>query len=451
MTKAPRNILLATAALVALALCAHLIREHRWGEGAAFVVEMSEKGFSPSSIEVPQGAVVTFKNAGTEAHWPASDSHPSHTLFDGTPLEVHCAEGATAAFDSCGPIEGGASWSFSFDVPGTYGYHDHLWPQFSGTIRVIGTATLYSEESDARFYLEAADRYVGLARSSDPRAAIDALEQASKDDPRTSAFCHDILHAVGKASYEEYGGFADAVVFQKDFCNSGYIHGLIEAYFQSDADPLGNLGGLCQSAHASPTPFESWQCNHGIGHGFMYFTGGDLDKSLKLCGDNLPWGADSACRNGAYMEVFNSERLAKEGSFVADGDPLSTCAKQSRDKRDCYGYVPTYYAQTPGIGLSDMFAKCRAAGYDEGLACIEGIGSETMKRNMGDVEGVFALCDLAGSRAERTACARGAVGIYMNQNGSYSSGIELCPIVPQAYKELCDETVEARYSFFGGR
>ncbi|MBI2356074.1 MAG: cupredoxin domain-containing protein [Candidatus Doudnabacteria bacterium] len=85
-------------------------------------VIVSENGFSPSEITIKKGSVVTFINKSSKAVWPASDPHPTHTDYSG--------------FDPKKAVESGASWSFTFDQIGEWGYHDHLSPFRKGTIKV---------------------------------------------------------------------------------------------------------------------------------------------------------------------------------------------------------------------------------------------------------------------------------------------------------------------------
>ena len=74
------------------------------GEDGSAVVHVTDEGFEPRSVEVGAGDTVVFENVGEEAHWPASDDHPTHEAYSG--------------FDPKEPIEPGAEWSFTFDRPG---------------------------------------------------------------------------------------------------------------------------------------------------------------------------------------------------------------------------------------------------------------------------------------------------------------------------------------------
>lgn len=86
------------------------------------IINMDETSFSPDTITIKKNTEVIFKNAGTEAHWPASNIHPTHGIYP--------------EFDPQRPIPPGGSWSFIFTRVGTWRMHDHLMPRILGTITV---------------------------------------------------------------------------------------------------------------------------------------------------------------------------------------------------------------------------------------------------------------------------------------------------------------------------
>ncbi|MEX0931295.1 MAG: hypothetical protein WDZ88_00945 [Candidatus Paceibacterota bacterium] len=439
------------------------------------IIHVDENGFVPKEVTIRVGTEVVFENVGDEEHWPATDSHPSHTGYSGTTLEEHCEEEPYPTFDSCGSILPGDTWSFVFDREGVFGYHDHYWPHLTGEIVVSDTEIvtkkrnvfvrffsgignffknlfgfsnseeksldLLSGSIEDASYAEIKDVYTKLVFDSDPREAIHALQRESSANKQVQALCHDILHEIGHTAYEKYGSFSKAVEFQSDFCNSGYIHGVFESYFKSTPDPLSGLTEQCgEYASVQGRPFDLWQCFHGVGHGFMYLTGGDLDQSLSLCEEGLEGEAVEYCVNGVYMEVFNLEILAKEESFVDADNPFLTCSSRSIGKSHCYLYVPTYLSQTQKMSYQDIFNECDKAELLYKGSCIHGVGSEAMKRNMDDSNSVFALCDQAGFSA-RGKCISGLIGIYVRQMGSYTAGEDLCNSAPKEHIKTCHEAL----------
>ncbi|HXK35365.1 MAG TPA: hypothetical protein VJ103_02595 [Candidatus Paceibacterota bacterium] len=105
-------------------------------DGSPEIVPLSQinytlGGFLPSTLTVTKGTTVTFFNSHTEnSVWPASAFHPTHIAY---PTTGGCI-GST--FDACAEISPGGSWQFTFDIPGTFKYHNHLSPPETGTIVV---------------------------------------------------------------------------------------------------------------------------------------------------------------------------------------------------------------------------------------------------------------------------------------------------------------------------
>ena len=97
-------------------------------------VEITSSGFSPKLARVEVGQTVTFVNKDSRSRWPASDIHPTHTLYPGSSIQKCGTD--ELIFDACTGLAPGAEFSFSFDRAGTWRYHDHLAPATTGTIIV---------------------------------------------------------------------------------------------------------------------------------------------------------------------------------------------------------------------------------------------------------------------------------------------------------------------------
>jgi plastocyanin len=77
--------------------------------------------FSPPALPVARGSTVTWINKDSVDHQIVSDASGSQ------------AEGAIFTSN---PLPIGASYSFKFDIPGTYPYHCSIHPSMKGTITV---------------------------------------------------------------------------------------------------------------------------------------------------------------------------------------------------------------------------------------------------------------------------------------------------------------------------
>ena len=85
-------------------------------------VTYTNSGYSPEVIRVKAGAAVKFVNQSQNPMWTASDPHPTHTMMHG--------------FDSMHSMMTGESYSYTFTVPGTWRYHNHMVPSHAGSVIV---------------------------------------------------------------------------------------------------------------------------------------------------------------------------------------------------------------------------------------------------------------------------------------------------------------------------
>lgn len=90
---------------------------------SAKLVSMRSSGFEPPTLTVEKGNKVIFRNDEIVDRWPASGDHPTHLSYP--------------EFDPGKPIKSTEVWEFTFDELGTWEYHDHLYPEYEGTIIVV--------------------------------------------------------------------------------------------------------------------------------------------------------------------------------------------------------------------------------------------------------------------------------------------------------------------------
>ena len=100
---------------------------------APTVVVLTDDGFSPARVTVNAGDTVTFVNQSSFGMWIGSDDHATHAAYSGTDRSAHCPDTDGTAFDQCTV---GGQYSFTFAQPGTWGFHDHVAAQFTGTVTV---------------------------------------------------------------------------------------------------------------------------------------------------------------------------------------------------------------------------------------------------------------------------------------------------------------------------
>lgn len=105
-------------------------------ESRTYSIEIKNDGFQPQTLTLNAGDTVTFVNKNTVSHWPASAVHPTHTVYPNSGINKCSTPEKSTIFDACAPLKAGESWSFTFTEKGSWKYHDHLNPGFTGTIVV---------------------------------------------------------------------------------------------------------------------------------------------------------------------------------------------------------------------------------------------------------------------------------------------------------------------------
>jgi plastocyanin len=91
------------------------------GEPTVTIVR-TNSGYEPNEITIKKGDIVLWKNESSDFHWPASDIHPTHTIYP--------------EFDPLRAIAPGEDWKFKFDEVGTWKFHDHIRANKTGIITV---------------------------------------------------------------------------------------------------------------------------------------------------------------------------------------------------------------------------------------------------------------------------------------------------------------------------
>lgn len=86
------------------------------------VINYTDKGFSPSPLQIKVGQTVQFVNKSASGMWVASGQHPTHTDYPG--------------FDAKKAAPNGGIYEFTFTKVGAWKYHNHLNPTKSGLIIV---------------------------------------------------------------------------------------------------------------------------------------------------------------------------------------------------------------------------------------------------------------------------------------------------------------------------
>ena len=181
-------------------------------------VELRNEGFYPSELTIAKGEEVIFVNKTNRSFWPASNPHPTHTIY--------------SIFDSQKPVNPGKSWSFRFEKTGIFNYHDHLSPSFHGKIIVGDIETMPISQNECLKMKQPEQRtcFEDLLDKTLKTKGLDEgfklFRELAKIAPND---CHQYAHNLG-----EYA-FKTNVVGRKEikagpetsYCGYGFWHGFM--------------------------------------------------------------------------------------------------------------------------------------------------------------------------------------------------------------------------------
>jgi hypothetical protein len=259
-----------------------------------------------------------------------------------------------------------------------------------------------------------------------------------ESDPEFAKGCHPILHELGRKAYAYYGGYEQAIQHQDEMCDSGYTHGVLEAYLSSAADVSVAIKTACTSRVEQN--FDQWQCYHGLGHGVMFTAQESVQKSIDVCNSFTTSFATRACINGVFMQHFV---VSGHNGSVPSVNPtnLKDCHYQDRaDQTDCYTYAPSAYLTVNNGQYSSAFKWCSGASPGYRATCIAGVGIQAMKDNITHADIVEQVCRSAGN-TYADSCVSGAVGLYIYFYGSSSAAQPLCQNQFKQYKTACNSAI----------
>ena len=409
---------------------------------------MTATGFEPKEITINQGETITFINNDEGPRWPASNLHPTHSQYPGSGIEK-CATDEMGLFDACGPLPVGAEFSFTFEHPGTWQYHDHIRSQLSGQITVepvagyvvaskntSGKQWLDTLTTDIRVWiwrnyyalfpsqiqkqLDSLDMYI-IALNEDKlrywmrifgsERILEDLIADSNDDQYFG--CHLEAHLVGRMAYY-VDGVSPLDVFDER-CQFGYYHGLLESFLgkEGDDDIVKHMAEKCDSFS---TVLEKVQCYHGIGHGLTVYYNYELPKALEACASFGNRQLEFYCNGGLFMEngltAIEFDTGDGHKSEWVNDDPYFPCTEFT-DRReimsDCYSMQALIMSTHTNFDFSAVQELCDSAPADMIESCYWGSGFfATAPPRRPDLEVLIPLCEHESALLE-VQCVLGTI------------------------------------------
>ena len=385
------------------------------------VVIITAQGFEPSEITVAVGATITFLNQDKEARWPASNLHPTHLIYP--------------EFDPKEPVDPDKSWSFKFDKVGTWKYHDHLAPKFTGKVTTTSEPNQsITQSSKSNFDLpkinEITDKVDQIAKNKGSLSAWNYF----KDTYPNANFngSHNIAHYIGFLIYEEIG--LDGLKQCDASFAFGCYHGFIEEFINQE-NGVKNLDSVVRVCQQIPLQSQI-PCYHGIGHGILPYFKYNLSQTLPFCDSLLSSDNRVNCYNGVFME----NALAK-GSQITASNPLWPCnTVADKYKSSCYDYQMVLLSQSNLYknDIAQIAQICSQAETNEYTnRCIRGLGQYIAQFNSQSPEKIVQDCNkIKGDNVYVCQIAAAEKLIFLRR--SYDTvKTKLCNPLPSSWESDC--------------
>jgi cytochrome c553 len=279
-----------------------------------------------------------------------------------------------------------------------------------------------------------------LAYNEGPKAALDKLAELSATDPTIQGDCHPIAHKIGAGGLLHYeGDVGKAFAAGNGTCGSGYYHGLLQWKLAGvAADKVASVAATaCNDPEIKTSAFNYYQCNHGLGHGLMLYTGLDLPEALKYC-HQLNTPDDSVqCSGGVFMENQSSS-FGLRSKWLSTKNLLFPCNSklvQRRDKLYCYLLVTSHILPNVGGDWVKTADWCRRSEQGWVNICFQSYGRDVSGAAVRDPKQMRDLCAMAGSGEKE--CIFGAIRDVMNNNNQDPNGKVFCETVKAKFRAYC--------------
>lgn len=311
---------------------------------------------------------------------------------------------------------------------------------------VAAPAIISSDYLSIKEYQQTDKTLTNIVEEKDPRAALQQLTNLMNIDPKIYNSCHGLAHDIGHAAYKKYHDLVQAFGYQDDVCGSGYIHGVIEQYFGNTKDITTALYSICTEYAGQ---IGEGNCYHGVGHGIMFYTGNNLPQSTYFCDMYKDTLARSRCSEGVFMENFNSAIRFHPSNYLKPTNPMYPCPEQPDfHKSACYFYAPDYYLTIHPHDYAGAVNWCQTAEPGYILTCINGVGSRTMKQNIGSPKFAESICMQAKTQQQINTCIDGMVSYYLVQYNSQQKARDMCSHLQAMHQSACYSGVRQRDASF---
>lgn len=334
-----------------------------------------------------------------------------------------------------------------------------LFPAYSMWNHSMLKARIQNECLDPRKELQDCyyAHYKSVAHTEGSAAAVKELHERRESDDLLKVNCHEVMHEIGRAAYDERGSIADAYAHADFSCWGGYLHGVVEASMRGKKLPdvaSTTIRTMCDSVKGDgERSFTHFSCVHGIGHALMFVSDNDLMTVLERCDDLVDIWEIRQCANGAFMQNMFSNYDDHASDFIDKNDLRYPCNIIREDEQGiCYQVQSKVIIDGLGGDFQKAFRFCGdLASSTLSAACTSGLGAAVSLYSMYDTKRIAALCSETPSSVLGESCLYGALTDLEGASGSTSLGKTVCSNIPQERQGACLDILLRAHADFPGK
>lgn len=272
--------------------------------------------------------------------------------------------------------------------------------------------------------------YSQIVKNIGVKTAFDDLKDRYNKDNFAKAFCHPLVHAIGRAASEKFKTPGEAFVYGDNFCSSGYYHGVLEgiAGRMGRDTLLANLNSVCTDIRGKKVySLDYYNCVHGLGHGLMAITDDELFESLKDCEKLTGDWEQKSCASGVFMENIVVDGLNHQTKYLKKDNLLYPCNQTSEKfKSTCYLMQSSYILQQSSFSFEKTFEICSQAETNYKSKCYQSLGRDASGFTTSDLSKTKDICLLGKNFDQKLGCMIGAAKDFKYYFGNETQAKKLC-------------------------
>lgn len=283
------------------------------------------------------------------------------------------------------------------------------------------------------------------------------LNRVEDIDSKTQS-CHVISHKLAAAEMEKDPSKWGELVKRVDsnFCNYGFIHGVIEARSRFEPDFAINpksIGEICEIiTTGSRIRGADQSCAHIMGHVLLADKEGDIAESVDVCNKSKQ-SLQFECNSGIFMENFTRDNLVAHGvaeyvpwndDIIQKQENLCRKYKDTISAKGCWMETSHLYNNKYPNQPKKVYEECsKSPSLEFTNTCYKHAVATLLENPHSDNTYLRSLCGIYDDKpGEYPECASIVIGSYINSSLKLTDkAFDYCSLAPDRFKSYCYQRI----------